>query len=117
MAIIIKYDKVPQYLRVVVPLTEEDANLMEELGISLNLNLAACWLKLSAFEAAKHHCDLILKLDFGNVKARSRRAQAVLQLSIVEAAHNDFILALMFDPKNDEVKKELTQVEGKCNST
>ena len=48
-------------MRLVVPLTEEDANLMEALGISVTINLAACWLKLGVYEAAQHHCDLALK--------------------------------------------------------
>lgn len=53
---------------------------MTDLGLSINLNLAACWLKYSAYEQALHHCDLALKFDFYNVKARFRRARSFLGL-------------------------------------
>jgi len=53
---------------------EEEGNLMNDLGLSLNLNLAACWLKLDAFGTAKNQRDFALKLDLFNVKARFRRA-------------------------------------------
>ena len=62
------YDHAIQSLCVFVPCNEDGAKLMEELGISLHLNLAACWLKLWMYEAAKHHYDLTLKLDLFNVK-------------------------------------------------
>jgi len=41
-----KYDKALQYLCVEIPNNVDDANLMEELRVSIELNLAACWLKL-----------------------------------------------------------------------
>ena len=40
-----RYDKSLQYLCVTIPENEDDANLMEELGISINLNIVASWLK------------------------------------------------------------------------
>ena len=36
---------------------KEDANLMEELVTSINLNKATYWLKLKKFELAKNQCD------------------------------------------------------------
>ncbi|KAJ8435015.1 hypothetical protein Cgig2_013503 [Carnegiea gigantea] len=38
-----RHEKSPQYLCVVVSESDDDVRLMEELAISLNLNLAACW--------------------------------------------------------------------------
>ncbi|KAJ8431230.1 hypothetical protein Cgig2_033001 [Carnegiea gigantea] len=48
-----RYDKALQYLCVVVPEFDDDARMMEELVISLNLNLATCWLKLCAYEVGQ----------------------------------------------------------------
>jgi len=114
--VIFRYDKCLQYLCVVVPNSDEDAKLMEELGISLNLNLAACCLKLNAYEEARNHYDLVLKLDFGNMKAQFRRAQTYLHLAMLEEAHKDLLSALEFDPDNDEVKKEQLKIERMCKS-
>ena len=55
---ITRYDRSLQFLYVVVPLNKEEVNLMEDLSISLNLNIAACWLKLGNVDAAKNHWDL-----------------------------------------------------------
>lgn len=45
---LVSTDQSPQYLCVVVLDSDDDAQLMEEHCISLNINLAACWLKLCA---------------------------------------------------------------------
>ncbi|KAJ8430082.1 hypothetical protein Cgig2_008529 [Carnegiea gigantea] len=93
---ITKYDKALQYLGVIVPETEEHAQLMEELGIALNLNLAAGLLKLSAYEEARNHCDLesLSKFAF--------------------RYDEELLLALKFDPSNDEVKQESLKVKQMC---
>ncbi|KAJ8450548.1 hypothetical protein Cgig2_020185 [Carnegiea gigantea] len=72
--------------------------------------------KLSVYEEARSHRDLGLKLDFCNVKARFRRAQAFMRLGMVEKAHDDLLLAFKFDPSTDEVKKELLKVKQLCKS-
>ena len=38
------YEKSFQSLRVIIPLNEEDACLVEEFSVGLNLILATCWL-------------------------------------------------------------------------
>ena len=78
----------------VVPSSNDHANLMELLGISLNLNLASCWLQLGDFKAAKNYCSLVLRLDFFNVKARFRKACALLNMNLVEDASKDLLVAL-----------------------
>ncbi|KAJ8428061.1 hypothetical protein Cgig2_023455 [Carnegiea gigantea] len=90
---------------------------MEELGISLNLNSVACLLKLRAYEEARNHCELAFKFDFSNVKTQFRRAQASLHLGMVEKVYEDLLLALEFDPVNDEVKLELLKVKQMCTPT
>jgi len=66
-----RYDKVLQYLRVVALEFDDDARLMEELDILLNLNLVGSWSQLYAYEVAIDHCHLVRKLDSYNVKTRS----------------------------------------------
>ena len=63
------YEKSIQYSCVVVPKSENDAIVMEELAIAINLNIATCWLKLNKFKLAKRQCDVVMNLDLVNVKA------------------------------------------------
>lgn len=84
---------------------------MHDLGISVNLNLAACWLKLCVFELAFQHCDLALKFDLSHVKARFRRARSLLGLGKLADARNDLCLALRYEPRNEDVLNELQKVE------
>ncbi|KAJ8439065.1 hypothetical protein Cgig2_018459 [Carnegiea gigantea] len=46
-------DKVPQYLCVIALEFDDDARLMKELDISLNLNLGGSWSKLYAYEDSR----------------------------------------------------------------
>jgi len=41
------------------PENENDAIVMEEFAIAINLNITDCWLKLKEFELAKHQCDVV----------------------------------------------------------
>jgi len=48
--------------------TEDDANLMEELGISINLNIAACWSKVEEFELLKCQCSIVDSPSFTKLR-------------------------------------------------
>lgn len=48
-----RYDKALQYPCLAITKKDEDANLMEKLGISINLNIATYSLKSKEFELAK----------------------------------------------------------------
>ena len=56
-----------------------------------------------------------MNLDCSNVKARFRRAKALVNMGLKEDAHQDLLVALRFDPNNDEIKQELRRVEEMCN--
>ena len=92
------YDNSLQYMCVFVPENENHAKLMEELGIAINLNIAVCWLKLNEFELAKHQCNLVIKVDLFNVKARFRRAQTLIHLGLKEEARQYLPVTIRFDP-------------------
>ncbi|KAJ8437240.1 hypothetical protein Cgig2_012509 [Carnegiea gigantea] len=110
-----KYEKSIQYLCMVVPDSENDAHMMEELAIVINLNIVACWLKLKEFELAKRQCDVVMNLDCFNIKAHFRRAQALVNMGLVEAARQDLLVAFRFEPSNGEVQKELRRIEKFCD--
>ncbi|KAJ8438019.1 hypothetical protein Cgig2_030000 [Carnegiea gigantea] len=95
---IITYEKAMQFLCVSVSLNENEATLMKELAIAINLNIAACWLKLLEFELAKQQSGLIMKLDPFNVKVHFRRAQALLQMGLKDQAHQDILNAIRYEP-------------------
>ncbi|KAJ8426009.1 hypothetical protein Cgig2_026121 [Carnegiea gigantea] len=87
--------------------SENDAHMMEELTVAINLNIATCWLKLKEFELAKRQCDVVTNFDCFNVKACFRRAQALINMGQAEAARQDLLVAFRFEPNNGEVQKEL----------
>ena len=41
---------------------------MEVLGISINLNIAICWMVLNEFKLAKHQGDVVMKVDLFMLK-------------------------------------------------
>ncbi|KAJ8433085.1 hypothetical protein Cgig2_014133 [Carnegiea gigantea] len=105
------YEKAMQFLCVSVPLNENEATLMEELVIAINLNIATCWLKLQEFELAKQQCELIMKLDAFNVKACCRRVQALLHMGLKDQARQDILDAIRYYPNSEELKNKLHKIE------
>ncbi|KAJ8444473.1 hypothetical protein Cgig2_024037 [Carnegiea gigantea] len=109
------YEKSMQFLCVCVcvcvcvPRSENDAVLIEDLAITINLNTATCCLKLNEFELAKRQCDLVMKLD--------QRAQAFLHVGLKEEARQDISDAIRFDPCNGELNRELWRIENLCNQS
>ncbi|KAJ8426008.1 hypothetical protein Cgig2_026120 [Carnegiea gigantea] len=83
---------------------------MREVTLAVNLNIAPCWLKLGQIELAKHQWDLVMKFDLFNVKSRFSRAQAFLNIGIKVDARSDLLIAIRFDPNNEELRKELRKV-------
>ena len=67
----------------------ETAKQVNELQLSLLLNLAMCWLKLEKWTKAADTCSDALKIDPTNGKALFRRATAHEQLGDVDKALAD----------------------------
>ena len=63
-----RYHNSLQFMCLAILENEDDSNLMEKLVISINLNIATCWLKLKEFESAKCQFDVPMKLDLLTVK-------------------------------------------------
>ena len=51
-----------------------------------------------------------MKLDLFNVKARFRRAQALLNIGLMEDARQKLHVVVRFDPNNEEIRKELIRM-------
>jgi len=79
-------------------LTGDTAKQVNELLLSLHLNLAMCWLKLEKWVKAQESCTDALKLDPSNGKALFRRATAYEQLGELDKALADGHAAT---PKDD----------------
>ena len=63
------FNKFLWQLGVLVPSSVNDANWIEKLEISLNLNVATSQIGLCDHEEARNHCGLVLRIDFYNAKA------------------------------------------------
>lgn len=100
-----------------VPLSENEAILMEKLTITINLNIAACWLKLKEFELAKQQCDLVMKRNTFSVKVRIRTVQTLLHTGLKDEAHQDILDAIRYDPNNEELRKEFHKIEQLCTQS
>ncbi|EKM61554.1 uncharacterized protein PHACADRAFT_204723 [Phanerochaete carnosa HHB-10118-sp] len=63
-------------------------------------------------EDAERDCDVTIRLDQRNVKARFRRGQARIGLDKLEGARDDFKRTLQLDSTNEAAKQELAKVEA-----
>jgi Tfp pilus assembly protein PilF len=65
-----------------VDLSAEDKAEVDDVQAKLHLNLAMCYLKLSAWKKALAECDEALALEPANPKAFYRKATALEQLKV-----------------------------------
>lgn len=82
--------------------TDENKALAKELLLSIHLNLALVYLKVTPahhFEA-KDHALKALKFDENNVKGLFRKGQALLGLGEAEEALKDFQKIVEAEPQN-----------------
>ncbi|KAK7376981.1 hypothetical protein VNO80_02401 [Phaseolus coccineus] len=87
----------------------------DALRVSCWLNGAACSLKLNDFRGAIKLCSQVLDVEFCNMKALYRRAQAYIETGDFLLADVDIKKALLVDPQNWEVKviqKKLKQLQA-----
>ncbi|XP_017429274.1 peptidyl-prolyl cis-trans isomerase FKBP62 isoform X1 [Vigna angularis] len=87
----------------------------DALRVSCWLNSATCSLKLNDFSGAIKLCSQVLDVEFCNVKALYRRAQAYIETGDFVLADVDIKKALVADPQNREVKiiqKKLKQLQA-----
>lgn len=113
-----KYDKAADYVSEEGPFGDEEMKLANALRVQCWLNGAACNLKLNNFKEAINLCSKVLDVEFNNVKALFRRAQAFIESADLDLAELDIKKALELDPENREVKmvqKRLKQLQAENN--
>ncbi|KAL6215387.1 hypothetical protein ACLB2K_014818 [Fragaria x ananassa] len=76
-----KYEKAADYVSEDGIFGDDELKLAKPLRVSCWLNGAACNLKLNDFQEALKLCSKVLDVEFHNVKALYRRAQAYMELS------------------------------------
>ncbi|KAF8406187.1 hypothetical protein HHK36_008267 [Tetracentron sinense] len=113
-----RYGKAADYISKDGSFGDDDLKLVKELRVSCWLNSAACSLKLNDFWGAIKFCSKVLDIEFHNVKALYRRAQAYMEIADLDLAELDIKKALEMDSQNREVKsvqKRLKQLQAESN--
>ncbi|KMT14268.1 hypothetical protein BVRB_4g076240 [Beta vulgaris subsp. vulgaris] len=85
---------------------------IRKLVISLQLNIAACEIKLLLFKEAISSCSLVLGVDKSNVKALFRRGVSFTKIESFEAGYADFRMARGIEPNNKAVAQEIASIEA-----
>ncbi|OAY23052.1 hypothetical protein MANES_18G047900v8 [Manihot esculenta] len=106
-----KYDKAADYVVEEGSFGDDEQKLVKSLRVSCWLNGAACSLKLDDFQGAINLCSKVLDIEFNNVKALYRRAQAYIQTADLISAELDIKKALEVDPQSREVKSLQTTLK------
>ncbi|KAJ6404965.1 hypothetical protein OIU84_013024 [Salix udensis] len=113
-----KYDKAASYVGEEEVFGDDEQKLVTALRVTCWLNKAACSLKLNDFKGAIKLCSKVLDIEFYNIKALYRRAQALIEAADLVSADMDIKKALEVDPRNREVKliqKTLKQLQAESN--
>ncbi|KAG1341813.1 peptidyl-prolyl cis-trans isomerase FKBP62 [Cocos nucifera] len=113
-----KYDKAVNHINEDGPFEGGEEKLVKTLRVSCWLNHAACCLKLKDFQGAIKLCSKVLDIEFCNVKALYRRAQAYMEAANLDLAKLDIQKALEVDPQNREVRSlqvMLKQLQAESN--
>jgi len=113
-----KYEKAADYISEDESFGDDEEKLAKQIRVSCWLNRAACSLKLNDFQGAIKLCSQVLDIEFHNVKALYRRAQAYMETADFFSAELDIKKALETDPQNREVKliqKNLKQLKAESN--
>ncbi|KMT03291.1 hypothetical protein BVRB_8g198320 [Beta vulgaris subsp. vulgaris] len=85
---------------------------IRKLVISLQLNIAACEIKLLLFKEAISSCSLVLGVDKSNVKALFRRGVSFTKIGSFEDGYADFRMARGIEPNNKAVAQEIASLEA-----
>ncbi|XP_012068191.1 70 kDa peptidyl-prolyl isomerase isoform X2 [Jatropha curcas] len=113
-----KYDKAVDYVVEEESFGDNEQKLVKSLIVSCWLNGAACSLKLDDLQGAIKLCSKVLDIEYNNVKALYRRAQAYIRILDLFSAEVDIKKALEVDPQSREVKslqKMLKQLQAESN--
>jgi tetratricopeptide (TPR) repeat protein len=95
---------------------QEQKDLNADVKLPCLLNLAQCWLMTGANRRCIENCDRALRIQEDNHKALFRRAKAFINEGELENAKRDLEAALIADPENTAVRKEIQVVNKRLQS-
>eukprot|EP01017_Pseudomicrothorax_dubius_P026919 TRINITY_DN3046_c0_g1_i10.p1 TRINITY_DN3046_c0_g1~~TRINITY_DN3046_c0_g1_i10.p1 ORF type:complete len:532 (-),score=111.04 TRINITY_DN3046_c0_g1_i10:174-1769(-) len=100
--------------------SQSENERVKAISLSLYLNLAASYLKISDYSNARASCDEALKIDKANTKALFRRARARTmpinsEEADYEAALKDLSKAAELDPKDEMIIHELKRTKAELD--
>jgi len=111
-----RYNKALTHAVKFIDLSPDQKTEVNAIKLSLHLNIAMCWLKITDaenhYEQAIRSCGEALELDGECVKAYYRRAMALEGKKDFESAKKDLERAGQLAPDDKAVKKLLDRVEA-----
>mmetsp|Transcript_11818 Transcript_11818/g.14701 ORF Transcript_11818/g.14701 Transcript_11818/m.14701 type:complete len:760 (+) Transcript_11818:157-2436(+) len=106
----LRYKRSLQHCDKFFDLSEEDKKEIEDIKLSLHLNIAMCHIKLEAWEFALKHIDEALKIDPESCKALYRRALVLEKQKDFDKAKNDLLKAQKISPDDKAVIRLMERV-------
>eukprot|EP00923_Selenidium_pygospionis_P051424 GHVN01089254.1.p2 GENE.GHVN01089254.1~~GHVN01089254.1.p2 ORF type:complete len:398 (-),score=83.89 GHVN01089254.1:128-1321(-) len=110
------YSEGVEFIEQYIDWPTELSQLAKPLMLSLKLNLTNCHLKLKNWAEAHNTASHVLELDANNAKGFYRRGLANDGLLALEEAKRDLTQAARLEPKNADVRKELTKLKEKIQA-
>lgn len=96
-----KYEKVLREFNHVNPQDDEEGKVFLNTRNLLNLNVAACHLKLGECRKSIETCNKVLEANPAHVKALYRRGMASMEVGDFEEARSDFEMMLKVDKSSE----------------
>lgn len=111
-----KYHKALRYVDVCwekEDIDQEKSNALRKAKSQIFTNSSACKLKLGDLQGALLDADFAIRDAEDNVKAYFRQGQAYMALNDIDAAVDSFKKALVLEPNDGGIKKELAAANKK----
>jgi len=103
------YSKAMRYL----PTNRKEDQQIEDLELSLQLNISACWLKQNNFDGVIEICNKVLEKQQNNTKAIFRLAQAYLGNGNLEKSKELLTKVATLQPDDKLIQLELKKIKQK----
>jgi FK506-binding protein 4/5 len=91
-------------------MSDEQQQKLTQLELTLDLNMAACQLKLKNYLKAIDHCKMALQIEPQHPKAFFRIGQAHLEMGNLAEATQHFKKVAELDPRNADAVKQLGEI-------
>jgi tetratricopeptide (TPR) repeat protein len=106
-----RYHKALTHAAKFFDLGPDDQTEVNNLKLSINLNIAQCYLKMENWDQAIRYADESLVLSPTSAKALFRRAAAFESKKDLEKAHEDLKKAVEYAPDDKGIQKALDKVK------